>query len=221
MNKKAYILFTRIPTPNKVKTRLQPKLTGEEAAQVQLELLKDNFIKFETLKNNGIDLFLAYSDEADPTIFLKSLPENFESFPQIGETIGDRMDNAIKTIFAKGYEQVILTGSDIPNLNQKIIQQAFANLEEVVIGPSADGGYYLIGSTSLIDLSPIFQSKINWGKQAVLQTTIAILSKSKIYLLPTLKDIDYPEDLLEVTEHSGKDNHFFNRWVEENRGRIL
>ncbi|MGX7257132.1 transferase 1, rSAM/selenodomain-associated [Enterococcus hermanniensis] len=203
-----------------MKTRLQTKLTGEEAAQIQLELLKDGFLKFEALKNKGIDLFLAYSDGAKSKSFFEIIPDGFEYFPQLGDTIGDRMDHAMKTIFAKGYEKVVLTGSDIPNLNQKIIQDAFDKMEEVVIGPSCDGGYYLIGSTYSIDLSPIFQTNIGWGKQNVLQETIALIAKRKLYVLPTLKDIDYPEDLVEALKYSEKDNYFFNQWLKENRGRV-
>ena len=79
MNKCAYILFTRVPVPNKVKTRLQSLLSGEEACQVQQEILQDSFQKFDCLNEYGIDLYLAYSDEGDPSSLLSTLPKNFHS----------------------------------------------------------------------------------------------------------------------------------------------
>lgn len=218
MNKQAYILFTRVPVPNKVKTRLQSLLTGEEACQVQQRILQDSFVKFELLSERGIDLYLAYSDEGDPTDLLAALPENFHSFQQQGETIGERMNHAMKTVFEKNYEQVVLTGSDIPNLNTETIQSAFDKMRDIVLGPSPDGGYYLVGCKQSIDLTPIFETKIAWGKSDVLKATLQLLTSFDVTLLASLQDIDYPTDLKMIRYDLKDENQYLRHWLEENRG---
>lgn len=218
MNKKAYILFTRVPVPNKVKTRLQSLLTGEEACQVQQRILQDSFVKFQPLSEAGVDLYLAYSDEGDPTELLTALPESFQSFQQHGKTIGERMNHAMKTVFEKNYEQVVLTGSDIPNLNTETIQSAFNQMRDVVLGPSPDGGYYLVGCTQSIDLTPIFETNIGWGKSEVLKETLRLLTDFDVTLLASLQDIDYPSDLKGIRNDLKEENLYFKHWLEENRG---
>ncbi|WP_137663972.1 TIGR04282 family arsenosugar biosynthesis glycosyltransferase [Enterococcus hulanensis] len=220
MNKHAYILFTRVPVPNKVKTRLQSLLSGEEACQVQLKILQDSFLKFDCLSNEGIDLYLAYSDEGDPTSLLSILPNSFTAFPQKGQTIGQRMNHAMKYIAAKGYDKVVLTGSDIPNLNSEIIVAAFDQMREVVLGPSPDGGYYLIGCSQEVDLTPIFETDITWGKSEVLNETLARLTGVEVVLLPQLQDIDFPIDLKKIRYELKEENHHFQHWLKENRGLL-
>lgn len=218
MNKKAYILFTRVPVPNKVKTRLQSLLTGEEACQVQQRILQDSFVKFQPLSEAGVDLYLAYSDEGDPTELLTALPKSFHSFQQHGKTIGERMNHAMKYVLKMGYEQIVLTGSDIPNLNTSTIQAAFNQMRDVVLGPSPDGGYYLVGCTQSIDLTPIFETNIGWGKSEVLKETLRLLTDFDVTLLASLQDIDYPSDLKRIRNDLKEENLYFKHWLEENRG---
>ncbi|MDT2673693.1 TIGR04282 family arsenosugar biosynthesis glycosyltransferase [Enterococcus dongliensis] len=218
MNKQAYILFTRVPVPNKVKTRLQSLLSGEEACQVQQQILQDSFKKFEQLNTQGIDLYLAYSDEGDPSNLFSVMPETFQAFEQEGKTIGQRMNHAMKNVFLKGYEKVVLTGSDIPNLNTEMIQAAFDQMQDIVIGPSADGGYYLIGCRASIDLTPVFEAPIVWGKQEVLQATLQRLGTYDVVLLSSLQDIDYPSDLKQIYPKLKTENHYLRQWLEKNRG---
>ncbi|MGO3602123.1 MAG: TIGR04282 family arsenosugar biosynthesis glycosyltransferase [Enterococcus malodoratus] len=220
MNKHAYILFTRVPIPNKVKTRLQSSLSGKEACEVQLRMLRDSFIKFEQLSEQGIDLYLAYSDEGDPTPLISALPESFNSFSQEGQTIGERMDHAIKHVLAIGYEKVILTGSDIPNLTNEIIQTAFEQMQEIVLGPSLDGGYYLIGCTRGIDLSAIFETNISWGKSDVLAATLKRLTGFEVSFVSPLQDIDYPVDLKRIHNELVEGNYYLSDWLEKNRGLL-
>ncbi|MBM7711583.1 TIGR04282 family arsenosugar biosynthesis glycosyltransferase [Enterococcus xiangfangensis] len=218
MNKYAYILFTRVPVPNKVKTRLQSLLSGEEACQVQRQILQDSFTKFGQLSTQGIDLYLAYSDEGDPAELFSAMPESFHAFEQRGKTIGQRMNHALKFVFAKGYEKVVLTGSDIPNLNAHTIQSALDQMQDVVIGPSSDGGYYLIGSRYGIDLTPIFETDIVWGKNEVLKATLQFLTAYDVALLSPLQDIDYPADLKRIYPELRTENSYLLQWLEKNRG---
>ncbi|MGO2638152.1 MAG: TIGR04282 family arsenosugar biosynthesis glycosyltransferase [Enterococcus viikkiensis] len=218
MNKQAYILFTRVPIPNKVKTRLQSRLTGTKASQAQLRMLQDSFKKFSPLVNQGIDLFLAYSDEGSPDSLIQLMPICFKSFPQKGPTIGERMKQALATVFSLGYQKVVLTGSDIPNLTAELITSAFDQMSEVVLGPSPDGGYYLVGATEIVNLAPIFDAPITWGKSEVLTETLKLLRKYQVALLEPLEDMDHPADLQAIQSQLNQENTNFGDWLKENRG---
>jgi len=218
LNKNAYVLFTRVPVPNKVKTRLHSVLSGEEACEMQHAILLDCFVKFEDLKEQGIDLLLAYSDEGDPSQLLIDLPKAFNPFRQKGKTIGQRMDHAMTSLFTKGYEKVVLTGSDIPNLNSNTIKSAFEQMTDITFGPSPDGGYYLVGCNKHIELSRIFEKKIPWGEKDVLGETLKNLADYEVTLLPAIKDIDFPDDLKEIQHDLNDENFYFCQWLENNRG---
>lgn len=218
MNKQAYILFTRVPIPNKVKTRLQSRLTGTKASQAQLRMLQDSFKKFSPLVNQGIDLFLAYSDEGSPDSLIQLMPISFKAFPQKGPTIGERMKQALSTVFSLGYQKVVLTGSDIPNLTAELITSAFDQMSEVVLGPSPDGGYYLVGATETVNLAPIFDAPITWGKNEVLTETLKLLRKYQVALLEPLEDMDHPADLQAIQSQLNQENTNFGDWLKENRG---
>ncbi len=221
MTKQAYILFTRIPTPNKVKTRLQARLSGLEASQVQGDMLQDFFAKFQNLPSQQqIDVFVAYSDEQDPSNFLTTLPSVFKAMPQVGRDMGQRMQHAFEVVFNLGYDAVVLTGSDIPGLDPALITQAFAKLQDVVIGPSPDGGYYLIGCRRGINLAPMFTSPIAWGQDTVYATTMKLLQGVHIALLKPLQDVDYPQDLTALTPRTIQQNQNLGAWLIKNRGKL-
>ncbi|MBV7391625.1 TIGR04282 family arsenosugar biosynthesis glycosyltransferase [Enterococcus alishanensis] len=215
MNKKAYILFTRIPTVGKVKTRLAKTLGDQFATEVQAVMLEDLYQHFSDLSKSGIDLFIAYSDEQAPEAFLKQLPPSSHSFLQSGKTIGERMWRAMNHVFALGYEKVILTGSDLPELSKELIEQAFKQLKEVVIGPSKDGGYYLIGSCRNVDLKPIFLSDLQWGRNSVLAETLLLLKNYQVSQVEALQDIDEEKDLREVSRSLSKASQL-KKWLVEN-----
>jgi glycosyltransferase A (GT-A) superfamily protein (DUF2064 family) len=106
------------------------------------------------------------------------------------------MYNAFNTVFTKGYKKVIIIGTDAPDISMNIIQNAISVLDNysAVIGPSSDGGYYLLGFKSkLIDLF----SGIEWSTNSVLDNTIEKLNnlKVKYFMLDELTDIDTLEDL--------------------------
>jgi rSAM/selenodomain-associated transferase 1 len=106
------------------------------------------------------------------------------------------MNNAFEQLFDKGYQHVVIIGSDCYELTQNIIEQAFIDLEEykVTIGPSKDGGYYLLG---LSQNTPELFENIAWSTNKVYQSTIETLHKLGInYSIgPILSDIDTVDDL--------------------------
>lgn len=193
-SKKALIIFTRNPELGKVKTRLA-KSVGDESALKIYKFLIQHTVRIT--ENLNVDKYIFYSetihrnDSWNPDIFRKKL--------QKGEDLGERMQNAFSEIFGMGYEKAIIVGSDIYELEQKHIEEAFDALQtsQFVIGPATDGGYYLLG---MKEITPeIFQNK-NWGTSTVLEQTLADLKEKKYVLLPERNDVDYYEDVKNIAD---------------------
>lgn len=114
------------------------------------------------------------------------------------------MANAFKQVFSEGMEKAVIIGSDIPDLPESFIINAFAALSthDVVIGPSVDGGYYLIGFRHDTFMPSVFK-RISWGTDTVfLQTTKRLKKSHKVYLLPLWSDIDQLDDVKRLFERS-------------------
>lgn len=193
-NKNALIIFTRNPELGKCKTRLA-KTIGDEAA---LEIYK--FLLQHTadvaLKTNA-DKYVFYSEE----ITEKDIWSNADFYKKIqkGADLGERMQNAFSELFQQGYENVLIIGSDLFDLNETIVNEAFNYLKhhEFVIGPAEDGGYYLLGMQALE--TSVFQNKV-WGTETVFKQTIANLSAKNVKLMQVLNDIDTFEDIVNIKE---------------------
>lgn len=156
---------------------------------------------------NNIDKFLFFSDKDDETGIRDWIGPGFHFHIQNGNDLGDKMENAFRSILKK-YQQVIIIGTDIPDLNKDIILDAYKKLDnnDFVIGPSNDGGYYLLGMKSLS--IPIFED-IEWSMPTVLKSTIAKIDyfKKKYQLIECVTDVDTREDLLNWIK-SGKNKPF-------------
>ena len=191
-SKKALIIFTRNPELGKVKTRLAKSVGDESALEIYKFLLKHTVA---ITKNLNVDKYVFYSENIhrediwDPEIFRKKL--------QTGADLGEKMQNAFSELFEMGYEKVLIVGSDIFELGQSDIENAFEVLQttETVIGPATDGGYYLLGMKELN--ATIFQNK-NWGTCTVLEETLADLGQKKYVLLEERNDVDYYQDIKEI-----------------------
>jgi len=132
---------------------------------------------------------------------------------QSGEDLGVRMATAFKDTFQSEVESVILAGTDIPELSAKMLENAFSKLKTIpmILGPSNDGGYYLIGLRRDINdktRDALFEG-VDWGGQRVLEQTKRNARKQKVdyQLLDELNDVDLPEDLIfweKVQENSVK-----------------
>ena len=118
----------------------------------------------------------------------------YQKHQQTGEHLGARMANAFKHGFKNNYQKIIIVGSDLYDLKTEHINQAFQDLEtnDVVLGPAEDGGYYLLGMKQFHP--KLFRNK-NWGTDSVLKDTLKDLKEESVFLLETLNDIDFFEDL--------------------------
>lgn len=132
---------------------------------------------------------IATADIWDDNVYFKEA--------QKGEDLGLRMLNSFEVIFNKGYQRVIVIGSDVFEINQAHIEKAFEFLDnnDFVIGPAVDGGYYLLGMKELF--AKMFYNK-QWGTNSVLKDTLIDILNKKIQLLEQLNDIDTIEDLKDI-----------------------
>ena len=188
-SKNLLLVFTRNPELGKTKTRLAKSVGDETALEIYKFLL--NKTK-EVIHNLLCDKAVYYSikirnnDIWDDSIYQKE--------QQKGADLGFRMKNAFQNSFVKGYEKVIIVGSDLYDLTPNHINEAFSKLEtyDVVIGPAKDGGYYLLGMNTL--QPNIFENK-NWGTSSVRKETLNDLQNASVYLLDELNDVDVIEDI--------------------------
>lgn len=191
MRKNLLIIFYRNPELGKVKTRLAATLGDANALAVYIKLV--NHTKFIT-SQLGVDKIVYYSNYVDKednwpnAIYNKQL--------QVGEGLGEKLANALKTNFEKGYDSICVIGSDCFELSSAILQNAFAAIEtcDGVIGPAKDGGYYLLGTRKFI--SALFSNK-QWSTATVAKDTINDFVKLGLtyVTLPILTDVDREEDL--------------------------
>jgi rSAM/selenodomain-associated transferase 1 len=189
--RKLLLIFVKNPQLGKVKTRLARTVGDKKALEVYLQLL--NHTVYIT-KDVQVDKAVFYADFIDWADIWPN--ELYQKQLQQGHDLGQRMQQAFEWAFRQSYAQIVITGSDCPQLTTAIIQQAYEALRthQVVIGPAADGGYYLLGMNSLIP--DLFADK-KWSSPTVLSSTLADLHRLQIpyFTLPTLHDIDQEEDL--------------------------
>ena len=193
MGQELLMIFVKNPVPGKVKTRLAKTMGPDKALEIYLQLIDHTY---KVTKNLPVDKAVYYSDEIiTGDVWDKG---KYEKMVQEGSDLGKRMLNAFRNAFQKGYRKVLIIGSDSFEITSKIIQDAFNAIPQnnFVIGPTHDGGYYLIGMTALH--APLFKNK-KWSSDAVLQDTLIDIRhmNGSYKLLPELTDIDTEEDLLQ------------------------
>jgi rSAM/selenodomain-associated transferase 1 len=188
----ALALMAKVPFAGPVKTRLTPPLSPEEAATLSTCFLRDMTTNVLGI-NDGTEGVVLYTP-ADAEAFLRDLlPDGFKLMAQRGETLGERLFNAAAELFSNGFESLCLINSDSPTLPSEILKTAASLLaqdgDRVVLGPSEDGGYYLIGLKR--PHRELFE-RIAWSTAAVLAHTIerAADINLPLELLPTWYDVD-------------------------------
>ena len=189
MNKNLIIVFVRNPELGKVKTRLSKTIGDSAALKIYMSLLNHT----ESVLNLiTADKVVYYSEGIQFNDLWSAL--HYQKKLQRGSDLGARMEHAFETAFQDLYEKVVIVGSDLYDLSPTHIENAFEALEnhDLVIGPSLDGGYYLLGMKELH--SAVFKNKL-WGTDAVLKSTLKDLKQQNVKLLEVLNDIDTYEDL--------------------------
>lgn len=202
-NRCAIIIFAKAPVPGQVKTRLQPHLSAEECADLYSSFILDTIDVARGVEGAAV-ILACFPDIEHP--FFQKVSNDFgiPLIRQSDDDLGVKMDNAIKDALTAGYEKVIILGSDSPDLPASYIQEGLKALDtkDMVIGPSADGGYYLIGGRRML---PVFHN-IPWSSSAVFELTLEVALKHGIsfFVLPEWYDIDTWEDLQRFRDQKGQ-----------------
>ena len=187
-------IMTKAPRAGQVKTRLTPPLTPDEAAALNICFLRDTTAAITGAvqgdRARGIGVYTPVGEEH---VFAEILPLHFQLVAQRGEAFGARLAHAFEDLFALGFASVCLINSDSPSVPATAYRQAVNLLaqpgDRVVLGPSDDGGYYLIGLKQLHQR--LFQD-IAWSTERVYQQTVARAEEIGLTVekLPTYFDID-------------------------------
>ena len=185
------MIFAKVPEAGKVKTRLAETIGDDKALQVYLALLQHTH---EIASKVEVDKLLFYAGDVESFDMLDyyRIPKT----SQQGDGLGERMSNAFVRSFSQGYEKVVIMGSDCYELSTEMIEDAFKALDdhEFVIGPAADGGYYLLGMKTLE--TKVFENKTWSGPDVFLDTILDWKGMDASYaILPTLSDVDHEEDM--------------------------
>ena len=192
-SKRALILFAKPPVPGRVKTRLTELLSDEEAARLYEAFLRDALDRYSTLEAD-LRLYVSPPFEAWPDS-LRS--DGFLLCRQGGEGLGQRMKHAFQQTIEAGYRYVVITGTDHPTLPLSYLHQAFQALREkssLCIGPSDDGGYYLLGMTAM---HPQLFEDMSYSHPEVFEEALqkASAARARLTVLPLWYDIDAPAEL--------------------------
>jgi len=196
-------VFVRHPEPGKVKTRLA-KAYGKLFAAELYGYFVDDLL--EALAPGRYHLEIFFTPAEKEMEIRQRFGNRFCYSPQQGEGLGDRMEKAFRSCFAKGFSTAILIGSDFPDLTAEVIEQAFQALEDrqdAVVGPAFDGGYYLIGFRS-DTFDPAVFNGMPWGENTVFEKTLNRLHARgyRVHLAPAWHDIDTENDLADLqTRH--------------------
>ena len=190
MNRAILCIFAKPPVPGKVKTRLIPHLSAQQAALMAEAFLEDVACVCSKIKDT--QTVIATVGAWPPEL---RRPKNLEIWQQQGLDLGQRMES----ILLRGLRQapvVLALGADAPLISVDILEEALEKLKEnqAVIGPSEDGGYYLLGLTRL---EPGLLDNLPWSQTHTRQATEQRLLSHGYTLAQTstLFDIDTPQDL--------------------------
>ena len=196
IKKEAVVLFAKAPIEGRCKSRLIPDLGVKEATKIYKKVLEKTIANLFKLKDKRIFIFYAprgqrgYFERYTKGLFL-----------QRGRGLGQRMFNAFCRVFSMGFSTVVLIGSDIPGLDEEVIEDAFEKLEasDVVFGPATDGGYYLVGLKR--PYRELFSS-VKWSSPETLRQSIEIAKGLglRVSLIRELTDLDRVDDYINLNK---------------------
>lgn len=190
-------IFVKLPQAGKVKTRLAEKIGDKSAADFYK--LCAEIVTGEVLTlNNHVRRYIFYSDAGDVNRIRKWIGKGYYLVPQVEGDLGKRLENAAEIMLDHGSRKAIIIGSDIPDIHAGVVDRAIQLLDsnDVVIGPSQDGGYYLIGFKKL---HPELFQEILWSTGKVFEQTLNAANRLNLTVgrLPVMVDIDTTADLSE------------------------
>ena len=204
--------MAKYPTVGDVKTRLGETIGYEEATKFYKCFLKDMVEKVRQLET---PFFIYYTPDDKEEDLKQLLGENLKYVPQKGADLGERLYNCFKVSSKMGYPATIALASDVPDLPVSLLREAVKKLKvyDSVLGPSSDGGYYLIGLKNQAVTWKLFHG-INWSTETVYRETLDVIEKEAItlYSLKTWDDVDEITDLLRLANSNNLDFQITHTW---------
>jgi len=199
----AFVLYARVPRRGEVKTRMLPHLDADEALALHLALIEDSLdlLRQATAEADAVP-YVAFSEPWEPSRDgpdhrLSRAIGDIRLLPQRGTDLGDRLIHTCDDLLDRRHSGVVVIGSDSPTLPPERLVHAQAALRqeaEAVVGPTDDGGYYLIGVGRRL---PGLFDGISWGTGTVYADTMAAALRIgvRVDVLPFWYDIDRVGDL--------------------------
>lgn len=191
---KALLVFVKYPVPGEVKTRLIPELTPVQAAAFYKALVEDTLEVHKDIP--GCETIVCFTPESARDGVRAWLGADIPLQSQQGDDLGSRQFDAIKRALEAGYRKAVIIGSDCPGVTPGDVENAFESLNgnRLVIGPSEDGGYYMIGASEALEC--VFEG-ISWGSGGVFKETIERAQEAgiSVEILDVKYDIDTFRDL--------------------------
>jgi uncharacterized protein len=196
------IMFTKYPEKGKVKSRLILEGYDGLVADLYRCFIED---LIERLSTGNYSFQMAYDPPAKKNDFIELFGEGLSYTPQMGADLVIRMYEAFTACFLKGFQSAVLIGSDSPDIPQRIIEEAFQSLNEhgAVIGPTWDGGYYLIGFSRDYLAERFFENML-WSTDNVFEETMRRFHDNgvSVHILSAWRDIDKAGDVYSLIKES-------------------
>jgi uncharacterized protein len=190
------LVVAKQPLPGQTKTRLCPPLSYDQAADLYECFLRDTLDVMRQI--NGVQRVISFLPKGAEDYFHHLAPD-MKLTCQQGNSLGERLDHLLTEALVNGSQRAVVMDSDSPTLPADYISQAFEHLTDadVVIGPTRDGGYYLIGMKRP---QPHLLREVQMSTQHVLTDTLALAESTAlaVSLLPTWYDVDTIADLHEL-----------------------
>ena len=200
----ALAAMAKAPIAGAVKTRLCPPLRPDEAAELARCFLQDRVEQLGAVPAG--DRLVAFTPPEAAALVRALVPPEVRVVPQQGADLGARMSRLLAMLLAEGYAGALVLGTDTPTLPTACLTEAAAVLgqgrADVVLGPSEDGGYYLIGLTTP---APALFVDMPWSTAAVCEETLrrARAAGYRVVVLPTWFDVDRIADLARLRDDPG------------------
>ncbi|HJQ71494.1 MAG TPA: TIGR04282 family arsenosugar biosynthesis glycosyltransferase [Blastocatellia bacterium] len=219
--RQALAVAAKAPQPGTVKTRLHSLLSKDEATELYRCFLKDTLALVESVP--AADPIISYTPIGSEHFFDGIVSNGARLLPQRGASFGDKLFHALADLLDEGYSSAAIMDADSPTLPREYLVKAFEELrregDRVVLGPAADGGYYLIGVKQphrhLFD-------RITWSTELVLGETVERAREIglEVVLLPEWYDVDSVDELRRLRRELTEDGHD-PAWAENTRRFML
>jgi len=193
--KRCLIMMAKYPEPGQVKTRLAAEIGAGHAAELSKRFILD---LLQTLSSRDWEIQMALYPWERKAEMSAVVGEKYVLVPQQGRDLGERMGHVFIQLFAEAFQEIIMIGTDAPDLPAEFVVEAFSALadHDAVLGPACDGGYYLIGFRRGV-FSPQLLDGLPWSTPEIFVQQLKRLREQnlQVYILPPWQDVDTLADL--------------------------